>query len=86
MRPRLRDLQAETEERTYPSKDTHDQFKAAGFFRVMTPKRFGGHEMGLKDFYRLVMEIARGCPSTGWWYALGAAHAVQICSYCAPET
>lgn len=86
MRPRLRELQADTEERTYPSKETYDQFKAAGFFRVMTPQRFGGYEMSLKDFYRLVMEIARSCPSTGWWYALGAAHTVQICSYCTAET
>jgi 3-hydroxy-9,10-secoandrosta-1,3,5(10)-triene-9,17-dione monooxygenase len=86
MRPRLRALQAETEERTYPSTETYEAFKAAGFFRVMTPRTFGGYEMSLKDYYRLVIEISRGCPSTGWWYALGAAHTVQICSYCAPET
>lgn len=86
MRPRLRELQAETEERTYPSVETYELFKAAGFFRVMTPKGFGGYEMPLKDFYRLVIEVARGCPSTGWWYALGAAHTVQVCSYAAPET
>lgn len=86
LRPRLRALQAETEERTYPSAETYALFKAAGFFRVMTPRMFGGYAMSLQDFYRLVIEIARGCPSTGWWYALGAAHSVQICSYCAPET
>jgi len=81
LRPRLRAEQAEAEARSYPSREIYDIFRAAGFFRIMTPKCFGGYEMRLGDFYRLVMEVARGCPSTGWWYALGAAHVVQICSY-----
>jgi len=81
LRTRLRAEQAEAEKRSYPSREIYELFRSAGFFRIMTPKRFGGYEMRLRDFYRLVMEIAQGCPSTGWWYALGAAHVVQICSY-----
>jgi 3-hydroxy-9,10-secoandrosta-1,3,5(10)-triene-9,17-dione monooxygenase len=32
-----------------------------------------------------VIEVARGCPSTGWWFALGAGHNAQISSYFSPE-
>ncbi|WP_160012610.1 acyl-CoA dehydrogenase family protein [Rhizobium sp. 18055] len=86
LRPMLHEQQAACEERSYPSRDVYEAFKANGFFRVVTPKIYGGFEKSLRDYYSLVIEIARGCPSTGWWFALGATHAVQISSYCAPET
>ncbi len=81
LRPRLRAGQAEAEARSYPSADIHRAFLDAGFFRALTPRVFGGYELSLRDFYRLVMEIGRGCPSTGWWFCLGAHHAVNVCSY-----
>lgn len=84
--PWLREQQGACEQRGHPSREVYEAFKEAGFFRVVTPKIFGGYELSLRDYYQLVMAIARGCPSTGWWYALGAAHAVQISSYCQPET
>lgn len=82
--PVLRAGQAEAEARTYPSAAVHRAFLDAGFFRALTPRAHGGLELSLKDFYRLVMELARGCPSTAWWFSLGAHHAVNICSYFTP--
>ncbi|MBE2277080.1 MAG: acyl-CoA dehydrogenase family protein [Rhodobacteraceae bacterium] len=81
LRGTLRAQQAEAEARTYPSREIYEAFLDAGFFRAMTPKVYGGYEMSLRDFYRLVMEIAKGCPSTAWWFCLGAHHAVNVSSY-----
>ncbi len=80
-RSTLRDQQGACEERGYPSAETAKAIRDAGLFRILTPKAYGGYEMTLPDFYAVIMEIARGCPSTGWWYALGAGHAVQVASY-----
>ena len=44
--PTLVPLQAETEQRTHYSEETHRLFKEAGFYRILTPKRYGGLEFG----------------------------------------
>lgn len=78
MRAHLRDEQEATEQRTYYSAETHKMFVDAGFYRILQPRRFGGHEFDIETFYRVVMELARGCPSTGWCFCLGAAHVLQV--------
>lgn len=77
----LREQQQQCEERGHPSAEVADALREAGLFRILSPRRYGGYEMPLPVFYSVIMEIARGCPSTGWWYALGAGHAVQVSSY-----
>jgi 3-hydroxy-9,10-secoandrosta-1,3,5(10)-triene-9,17-dione monooxygenase len=37
--------------------------------------------MDVPTFYRVMMSIARGCPSTGWMLCLGSGHALQVGSY-----
>ena len=59
----------------------HEAFRDAGFYRMLVPRRYGGLEVDLPTFYRVVTSIARGCPSTGWMLALGSAHALQVASY-----
>jgi 3-hydroxy-9,10-secoandrosta-1,3,5(10)-triene-9,17-dione monooxygenase len=80
MRARLRERQAETEERTYYSPVTHEEFVEAGFYRMLVPRRFGGHEQDLPTFWRVIIEIARGCPSTAWSLCLASGHALQVAS------
>ncbi|NEA98506.1 acyl-CoA dehydrogenase family protein [Streptomyces sp. SID13726] len=80
LRPALLDRQAETERLTHYPKDTHDDFVNAGFYRILQPRRYGGYEFALPVFYRVVVEIARGCPSTGWALSLTAAHVLQVAS------
>lgn len=75
--PTLVARQAETEERSYYAPDTHAAFSQAGFYRILVPRRYGGYEFGLETFLRVAMTIARGCPSTGWMFCLGATHALQ---------
>ncbi|WP_405577479.1 acyl-CoA dehydrogenase family protein [Streptomyces sp. NBC_01092] len=80
LRPVLIERQPETERLTHYPKDTHDDFLRAGFYRMLQPRRYGGYEFGLPVFYRVVTEIARGCPSTGWALSLTAAHVLQVAS------
>jgi 3-hydroxy-9,10-secoandrosta-1,3,5(10)-triene-9,17-dione monooxygenase len=85
MRPRLVERQAETELRTYYSQETHEEFLEAGFYRMLVPKRFRGYELDLPTFWRVVIAIARGCPSTAWCLCLAAGHALQVGSLFSEE-
>ena len=80
-RPLMLDEQAATEERSYYSEEVHRAFADAGFYRILVPRRYGGLELDVPTFYRVVSSIARGCPSTGWMLALGTAHGLQLASY-----
>jgi 3-hydroxy-9,10-secoandrosta-1,3,5(10)-triene-9,17-dione monooxygenase len=80
-RPRLLAEQAATEARGYYSSELHEEFREAGFYRLLTPRRYGGLELDLPTFYRVVASISRGCASTGWMLALGTAHSLQLASY-----
>jgi 3-hydroxy-9,10-secoandrosta-1,3,5(10)-triene-9,17-dione monooxygenase len=76
----LMERQAETEQRSFYAEDVHEAFKNAGLYRILVPRRYGGFELGIDVFLRVSMALARGCPSTGWMYCLGAAHALPVAS------
>ena len=78
LRSHLRDEQDKTEARSRFSEETQKLFTDAGFYRILQPRMFGGYEFDLKTFYRTIIEIARGCPSSGWLLCLGAGHALQL--------
>src|SRR5262249_44663314 len=81
LRPRLLEAQAATEERSFYSEELHEAFTDAGFYRLHVPKHYGGLEQSITAFYRVVMSVSRGCPSTGWMLSLGAGHAQQIAAF-----
>jgi alkylation response protein AidB-like acyl-CoA dehydrogenase len=78
MRDTLRARQAECESLGRLPDATNDEYIQAGFFRVLQPRRFGGYELGLEAFLRIAIELSRGCPSSGWVYALTAGHAHTV--------
>jgi 3-hydroxy-9,10-secoandrosta-1,3,5(10)-triene-9,17-dione monooxygenase len=78
LREHLRDEQAATEERGAYSPETHEMFREAGFYRTLLPRRFGGYEFDVTTFMKMVVEIARGCPGTGWCLCLAAGHGIQL--------
>jgi 3-hydroxy-9,10-secoandrosta-1,3,5(10)-triene-9,17-dione monooxygenase len=78
MREHLRDEQAATEDRGTFSPETHEMFRAAGFYRTLLPRRFGGYEFDVTTFVRMVIEVARGCPGSGWCLCLAAGHGLQL--------
>lgn len=45
---------------------TIQAFREAGFFRILQPAAWGGYEMNPQVFYRVLMELGRGCPSSAW--------------------
>src|SRR3954452_15331189 len=81
LRPLLIERQAEAEELTYPAQDVHEEFVAAGFYRMYVPRRYGGLEVDMPTYMRVVLELARGCPSSAWCMCLAANHALQIASW-----
>jgi 3-hydroxy-9,10-secoandrosta-1,3,5(10)-triene-9,17-dione monooxygenase len=78
LRDALLEGQAATEERTFYSEEMHEEFLRAGFYRILQPRRFGGYEFDPSTFYKVIMEVSRGCPSTGWCLSLAAAHSLQV--------
>ena len=78
MVPVLRERQAECEALGRMPDTTAAELSEAGFYRVLAPARYGGLELDLETFSRLVVELSRGCPSTGWAYAFAAAHTLLL--------
>jgi 3-hydroxy-9,10-secoandrosta-1,3,5(10)-triene-9,17-dione monooxygenase len=74
MRPILRERQAECESLGRLPESTNQEFVAAGFYRTLQPRRFGGYEFDVPTFVEVMTEVARGCPSSGWVLALTSGH------------
>lgn len=81
LRPRVREEAAATEKRGCYSPALHEAFRRAGFYRILQPRRFGGLELDLPTFFRVMVEISAGDPGTGWCLCLGSGHALQAASY-----
>jgi 3-hydroxy-9,10-secoandrosta-1,3,5(10)-triene-9,17-dione monooxygenase len=58
-------------ERKVPEETIAD-FRRADLFRVLQPRRYGGLQMDFSAFARLVRELAHGCASSAWVYAVVA--------------
>ncbi|MFZ2066859.1 MAG: acyl-CoA dehydrogenase family protein [Xanthobacteraceae bacterium] len=50
--------------------ETIAELQAAGFFRVLQPKRWGGYELDLSTFYDIEMTLGEGDMSVGWAYGV----------------
>lgn len=81
MRQTLRDRQVATEAAGRILEQTNDEFVKAGFYRVVQPRRFGGYEFDLPTYVRVMSEVARGCPSSGWVLALTAGHPIILADH-----
>ncbi len=68
--PKLIDCGAETErERRIPHRLV-DEMRAAGLFRALQPKRWGGYETDVGTYYEIEMALAEGDMSAGWIYGV----------------
>jgi 3-hydroxy-9,10-secoandrosta-1,3,5(10)-triene-9,17-dione monooxygenase len=81
LRPLLRAEQDETERRGAHSLAIHEEFRKAGFYRCLQPRRFGGYEFDLKTYYQIAVELARGDPSAAWCLIVGGGHTLMLGSY-----
>lgn len=60
------------------SEQTIAEMKAAGFFRILQPKRWGGYEMHPNTFFDVQRLLAEGCMSTGWMYGVVGCHPYEL--------
>jgi 3-hydroxy-9,10-secoandrosta-1,3,5(10)-triene-9,17-dione monooxygenase len=66
-----------TAQRNVP-KETIAEMQAAGFFRILQPKRWGGYEMHPNAFFDVQKALAEGCMSTGWMYGVLGCHPYEL--------
>lgn len=64
--PTLRERAEETEKQRSVPAETIQMFKDAGFFKILQPRPWGGYEMNPEVFWRVLMELGRGCCSSAW--------------------
>jgi 3-hydroxy-9,10-secoandrosta-1,3,5(10)-triene-9,17-dione monooxygenase len=76
--PTLRARAAACEKARHVLPETIQDFKGAGFFRILQPKRFGGYEMSPNVLNRVLMELARGCPSSAWIVMVLGVHPFEV--------
>ncbi|SDT52320.1 3-hydroxy-9,10-secoandrosta-1,3,5(10)-triene-9,17-dione monooxygenase oxygenase subunit [Actinoplanes derwentensis] len=76
--PVLREHAQETEDRRALDPETVKALAETGFFRLLQPTRFGGHEAHPLTFLTGVREIASACGSTGWVASVIGVHAWQL--------
>ncbi|WP_433794906.1 3-hydroxy-9,10-secoandrosta-1,3,5(10)-triene-9,17-dione monooxygenase oxygenase subunit [Actinoplanes sp. CA-252034] len=76
--PVLRERAQETEDRRSLAPETVKALAETGFFRLLQPARFGGHEAHPLDFLTCVRDIASACGSTGWVASVVGVHAWQL--------
>lgn len=81
IRHKLRAEQEVSDSQGTYSPAMHNWFRDHGFYRLLQPKRYSGHEMGLADFYRVMIEISRGHPALGWSLTLAAGHSLTLASH-----
>src|SRR5438045_645124 len=74
LKPRLRERVLQTEQlRHLPTENVADLLEN-GLYGLMTPRRFGGSELGSQAMIDVTIELASACPSTGWVHMLWTAH------------
>jgi 3-hydroxy-9,10-secoandrosta-1,3,5(10)-triene-9,17-dione monooxygenase len=73
MAPVLTSRALEQKQRRGILPETIAEMRAAGLFRVLQPKRWGGYEMEIGTFYDIEIALAEGDMSAGWAFGvLGA--------------
>src|SRR5271154_2280772 len=75
--PRLIERGAQADSNRRIPNETIAEMKAAGLFRALQPKRWGGYELDLQTFYDILVALAEADMSTAWIYGvLGVAPGV----------
>ncbi|TDF82616.1 acyl-CoA dehydrogenase family protein [Pseudomonas sp. H9] len=64
--PMLLEKAESVEKNRKVSSETISAFVNAGFFKILQPKQYGGWEMNPAVFYKVLMELGRGCCSSAW--------------------
>lgn len=77
MLPALRERSAEAEKNRRLPDETVAEFRAAGFPKILQPKRFGGYELAPDTATEVIRTISTACGSSGWVTNLFVIHTWQ---------
>lgn len=78
---RLRAEQDESDARGCYSEEVHRELLEGGFYRILQPRMFGGGGTDCETYIRVIMELSRGHPGSGWCYTLASSHALVAGSH-----
>lgn len=76
--PSIRERADEAERLRVVPEASVKELDEVGFFRLLQPKRFDGHEADPVTFYTAVRDIASACGSTGWVSSVVGVHPWQV--------
>ncbi len=76
--PTLRERADEAERLRVVPEASIKELEETGFFKLLQPRRFDGHEADPIDFYTAVRDIASACGSTGWVSSVVGVHPWQV--------
>ncbi|MEJ7832690.1 MAG: 3-hydroxy-9,10-secoandrosta-1,3,5(10)-triene-9,17-dione monooxygenase oxygenase subunit [Nocardioides sp.] len=76
--PTLRERADEAERLRVVPEASIKELEETGFFKLLQPKRFDGHESSPVDFYTAVRDISSACGSTGWVSSVVGVHPWQV--------
>ncbi|MFT4582533.1 MAG: 3-hydroxy-9,10-secoandrosta-1,3,5(10)-triene-9,17-dione monooxygenase [Gammaproteobacteria bacterium] len=74
LKPVLASRAAATEDNRAPLDETMTDLTDAGFLQILTPKRYGGHELHIDTLVSVSRIISSACASTGWVSAFFIGH------------
>ena len=79
--PVLRQRAPKTEEGRRVPPETVQDFRDAGFYRILQPARYGGLELEYGTQTELAAELGRGCGSSAWDASITTCHAWIVGMY-----
>ncbi len=74
MIPMLRERAPQGERERRLPKETIADMQAAGLFKVLQPRRWGGYELDILTYYEIQMALGEGDMSVAWVYGVVGVH------------
>lgn len=81
LQPALRARAQGAEAQRRVSAQTMEEFRHAGFFKLMQPARYGGFEYGFTALMDVIIELGRACTASAWNGAIGISHQWLIAGF-----
>ena len=78
LQPVLRERSAQCKSQRKVPDETIQDFREAGFFKILQAEQFGGYAMDPQVFYAVGLELAKACPSSAWVLGVVAVHNWQL--------
>jgi len=82
---KLRAQQDQSDVRGCYSDEIHRELLEGGFYRILQPRMFNGGGGDCETYIRVIFELSRGHPGSGWCYALASSHALVLGAHFAEE-